>query len=726
MKKTFATVLLAVAMVLLCSTVAMAAPQLDTPTGLAWGDGTTEKYGTMIWNAVDGCEGTYKCVLYCNGEQCYETNFIDAYGKDGLIAAYAGVAHSVFSDSGDYYFTLYAQGDDDVTYSDSEIATSPVWHYEKPNVQLGVTTGLYWSNDNMPCWVPVNGTYSYTTEYYVYDENLDNWRIQLTTSHPATSLTALSDGYVTYYDEWALTRMAEYEEKHGECQWAFTVTAVSDDITSAYNGEESAMSSGENIKEIAATVQEKLDDVDKDDAAGISDAVAAIGAADLELAMLTDDSVRKNISVLEESYANAAELTLKIDVKADAGVASDVRILGALLNASTTSSAITTMPSAVTLTVSKATAAKDIPELYKNLTQVDMDLTGVDLNDDGTLKVPVYITVPIPDSVTKPENFRVLHYHKSDDGYDFIQPILSIDKNYASFTLIHFSSFAFVELADDATEENNGSNTDSSSSGSSSSSFGGGGGASLSSVVVTSPDNDVKISKSTVSSSLINQVTAVVVDGSNVQVVGGNVSAVSISAKKSGEALTSFVDPLTVTVPVTNSALSKVADTSKLTLARVTKDANGNIVLTYMGGNYNETKKTFTALVDESGSYVLLYDANVQKIELQINSKTVKLNGSAITNDVTPVLVNSRTMIPLRVVSEAMGAQVSWTEATRVVTIVQNSVTMRMAIDEVIDGFDVTPIIWESRTMVPARYISEKLGANVIWAPSTQQIVIVK
>ena len=83
-------------------------------------------------------------------------------------------------------------------------------------------------------------------------------------------------------------------------------------------------------------------------------------------------------------------------------------------------------------------------------------------------------------------------------------------------------------------------------------------------------------------------------------------------------------------------------------------------------------------------------------------------------------------MIPLRFVSEALGAQVDWNEAARTVTIKQDGVTLRMTIDKMIEGFNAAPIIRNSRTMVPVRYIAEKLGANVIYVPITQEIIVVR
>lgn len=266
-----------------------------------------------------------------------------------------------------------------------------------------------------------------------------------------------------------------------------------------------------------------------------------------------------------------------------------------------------------------------------------------------------------------------------------------------------------------------------SSSGSSSGGSSSGGGAAIANkVTVTTPDSDVTVKQSAVSSSVINDVKDAVADDKNVQVVGGSSNTVNITAKQDGNTLTSFDNPLTVTVPVSSNVLANVKDTSKLTLAQVTKDANGEIVLTYVGGNYNADKKTFTAYVDEPGNYVLLADADVQKIELQIGDKASAVNGRTVMNDVAPIIVNDRTMIPLRFVSEALGAQVDWNEAARTVTIKQDGVTMRMTIDKMIDGFNAAPIIRNSRTMVPVRYIAEKLGANVMYVPITQEIIVVR
>jgi hypothetical protein len=54
---------------------------------------------------------------------------------------------------------------------------------------------------------------------------------------------------------------------------------------------------------------------------------------------------------------------------------------------------------------------------------------------------------------------------------------------------------------------------------------------------------------------------------------------------------------------------------------------------------------------------------------MTIGSKTATVNGKAVTLDVAPTIVAGRTFVPLRVISETLGAQVTWKAASRTITI---------------------------------------------------------
>jgi len=81
---------------------------------------------------------------------------------------------------------------------------------------------------------------------------------------------------------------------------------------------------------------------------------------------------------------------------------------------------------------------------------------------------------------------------------------------------------------------------------------------------------------------------------------------------------------------------------------------------------------------------------------------------------------HDRTLVPVRFISEAMGAAVDWEGTTRTVTIIrrQNTIKLRIGeskatVNDEVKTFDTKAVITNSRTMVPLRFISETLGARV-------------
>ncbi|MZQ75276.1 MAG: hypothetical protein GT589_03855 [Peptoclostridium sp.] len=74
---------------------------------------------------------------------------------------------------------------------------------------------------------------------------------------------------------------------------------------------------------------------------------------------------------------------------------------------------------------------------------------------------------------------------------------------------------------------------------------------------------------------------------------------------------------------------------------------------------------------DKSGWGVLAMPDKVyaNKIELTIGKQMATVNSKAVTLDAAPVIMNDRTMVPLRFVAEALGCKVGWDEATQKVTI---------------------------------------------------------
>ena len=107
----------------------------------------------------------------------------------------------------------------------------------------------------------------------------------------------------------------------------------------------------------------------------------------------------------------------------------------------------------------------------------------------------------------------------------------------------------------------------------------------------------------------------------------------------------------------------------------------------------------------------------------------VNLNGTYMKYDVPPVLINDRTMVPFRAIFEALGCTVSWDDETQTASGSRNGKTIKLVIDSTEakvgdDKFtlDSPATLVNSRTLVPLRFISESLGAKVAWDDATQTV----
>ncbi len=103
-------------------------------------------------------------------------------------------------------------------------------------------------------------------------------------------------------------------------------------------------------------------------------------------------------------------------------------------------------------------------------------------------------------------------------------------------------------------------------------------------------------------------------------------------------------------------------------------------------------------------------------------SVILRLDFESVPTDVEPRIINDRTMIPVRALFEDLGANVSWSDADRQVTIDYAGHVIVLQIDNnvaKIDGvqktLDAPATIVEDRTFIPVRFVAENLGFTVKW-----------
>ena len=149
---------------------------------------------------------------------------------------------------------------------------------------------------------------------------------------------------------------------------------------------------------------------------------------------------------------------------------------------------------------------------------------------------------------------------------------------------------------------------------------------------------------------------------------------------------------------------------------KVTDKGNGKYTFT-MPATDADIKADFKAISDEEEKTV---------ITMQIGNTDVTVNEDVIKNDVAPVIVNDRTLVPIRIATETLGGKVDWNDATKEVTLNIDGKEIKMTIGVILEKYGVAPMIINDRTYVPIRFVAEELGAEVQWNEETKTVTIIK
>lgn len=127
----------------------------------------------------------------------------------------------------------------------------------------------------------------------------------------------------------------------------------------------------------------------------------------------------------------------------------------------------------------------------------------------------------------------------------------------------------------------------------------------------------------------------------------------------------------------------------------------------------------------------MLFVVMAAVITAAVASIKVEVNDKPLTFSVPPQTIQNRTMVPLRGIFEALGAQVIWDATTRTITANKANTNVQLSIgntNATVNGktviLDAPPMIIRGSTMVPLRFVSEALGADVKWLEATKTVSI--
>ena len=430
-------------------------PPLDAPTDLAWAGNYPGdircKSGTLFQDYLTW-------TLYQVGNPTplarRETAYSGRYDPDSWRVCdlfWRGYRDYPDRESGDYYFTVQAVGDEE-QYKDSPVATSPIWHYERPEAALAAPTGLHWEGQTA-CWSDESNNaadlYGYEIQFRCVAPETG---AETGTKYTLTMDELSSDGLKHTLQDWVKDLLGS-----GTCQ--FRLQALSRDITRFRHSQWSEFNEVGAQLTAPSTVADALDQLltkyqpaegsttlTDEDAESLKQAVAA-KKDELASTLCTGDGgsteVADNLQKLEALVGRPATVT--VTENAPAAIAqSGVSIVGASLNGAARS--------AVTLKIDKAqevSAETPInPAQYHNTIPFSMTLEGVSAQGQHQpLAVPVLITLPLPASIRP--SFLVL-LHKIGDDWQEIFPYQvffdeALRQNCVRFTVTSFSDFAFAQ-----------------------------------------------------------------------------------------------------------------------------------------------------------------------------------------------------------------------------------------------------------------------------------------
>ena len=124
-------------------------------------------------------------------------------------------------------------------------------------------------------------------------------------------------------------------------------------------------------------------------------------------------------------------------------------------------------------------------------------------------------------------------------------------------------------------------------------------------------------------------------------------------------------------------------------------------------------------------------------VSLQINNPIMKVNGVNTEIDkgegTKPVIINGRTLVPVRAIIEAFDGTVQWDGARRTVTLNMENDTIELEIGDSIAYYndkaytlEAAPCIINERTMLPIRFIAENFNIAVAWNNDTKTVFLVR
>lgn len=115
---------------------------------------------------------------------------------------------------------------------------------------------------------------------------------------------------------------------------------------------------------------------------------------------------------------------------------------------------------------------------------------------------------------------------------------------------------------------------------------------------------------------------------------------------------------------------------------------------------------------------------------MEVNGKETQIDEG---RDTKPIVLNDRTVVPIRAIIESFGGAVDWAQDEQAVLLSMNNDNIKLVINSntaYLNGdtytLDVAPVVINDRTMLPIRFVAESFNLGVAWDGNTQTVSIIQ
>ncbi len=430
-------------------------PRLSLPTNLEWGkyyhgteNGTlTEVPGMASWAQGAVGQNNYVIVFYRDDpsgpQQIARTDLTlsDNHIREGYCSSSEGFLLNARK-TGDYYFEVRALGDG-VKYRDSETVRSETWHFTDPDLRLPTPNPVWDAEPN------ANG--DPVLRFAGGDDPRILARRLVIHFYSDSDNTEPQYGLTTLYSRTSTYQLSSKMRSFGVGSYGVSLRYLSGNVTEFQSSEESPLSPllyysrffGKTLEEIVSSADKN----DPDDLLSAVKTVRTMNADKLAESMWADESNEGTAGQIK-ALEDLAGITSAVVVKpalSDVFDQSRAEVLGAGLNAKPGQS--------VTLEIDRDEAGGVIPALYANAVPFSIKLAdgaGSPLPlREGSLAVPVKLTLPIPDTIKRPGSLLIMQRY-ADGTYGELNTAngIRVSEGRATFMVRAPGSYVLAERAD--------------------------------------------------------------------------------------------------------------------------------------------------------------------------------------------------------------------------------------------------------------------------------------